>query len=103
MDDWMQLEDQITTGSIETSDDEVRSTTTIVWMVTKRTAYCTDPTSACFSLLRVQKRAFAAASLAANCQDKDFRSLFPHLVELHEQQEAAKAAATKATVAVTAT
>ncbi|TMW64740.1 hypothetical protein Poli38472_011620 [Pythium oligandrum] len=49
------LENEITTGGIETSDDE--------------------------------KREFAQASLATNCQDKTFQTLFPDLVELHQQQQ----------------
>uniref|UniRef100_K3WBL8 E2 ubiquitin-conjugating enzyme n=1 Tax=Globisporangium ultimum (strain ATCC 200006 / CBS 805.95 / DAOM BR144) TaxID=431595 RepID=K3WBL8_GLOUD len=51
------LEDQITTGSIETTDEE--------------------------------KRKFAAESLAVNCTNKDFCTLFPHLVELHKEKQAA--------------
>lgn len=34
-----------------------------------------------------QKRELAVASLAFNCRDKDFRALFPHLVEIHNQQK----------------
>ncbi|KAF4322276.1 hypothetical protein BBO99_00004110 [Phytophthora kernoviae] len=61
----MQLEDKITTGSIETTEEE--------------------------------KRAYAAASLKNNCADKNFRTLFPDLVELEKSQEGA-ASSTEATV-----
>ncbi|KAG7397019.1 Ubiquitin-conjugating enzyme E2 J2 [Phytophthora boehmeriae] len=53
------LEDKITTGSIETTEEE--------------------------------KRAFAAASLKNNCTDKNFRTLFPDLVELEKTQTATEA------------
>lgn len=40
-----------------------------------------------------EKRRYALESLKYNCTNKDFRKLFPELVELYEQQEAKRLAA----------
>jgi hypothetical protein len=39
-----------------------------------------------------QKRAYAAVSLAYNCKDKNFRTLFTDLVDLQKSKEKAPAA-----------
>ncbi|DBA02699.1 TPA: hypothetical protein N0F65_010524 [Lagenidium giganteum] len=75
------LEDQNTTGSITTTEEQVRLGLYVGVEVTLRELTW---------VVYEQKRAYAEASLAYNCADKHFRELFTDLVEQHE--EAKKAA-----------
>lgn len=87
-----QLDDLITTGSIETTDEEVRIQThaCIFESHCPACALCgyhelgfilTVLHGCCCHL---QKREFAKASLAANVTVKEFKTLFPDLVAQHQ-------------------
>ncbi|OWZ11200.1 Ubiquitin-conjugating enzyme E2 [Phytophthora megakarya] len=73
------LEDKITTGSIETTDEDKRAYAAVS-----------------------EKRAYAAVSLQFNCKDKNFRTLFTDLAELQRAKEKVTSSEGSAEVATAA-